>query len=177
MSRRTLLWITGIATFALLAILAAIDTRLTDTGGPGIIGFELAGTRSRAVEILGDWGGKGRDDARLSLWIDYAYLAAYGAFLALVVAALRDAAQRRGWRRFARAGAVLVAFPIAAAVCDMFENAFLLLVLGGHASLAPAATSFAALKFALTTTATVFILASLARLAAGRSGDRQRPVA
>jgi hypothetical protein len=171
MSRRRWLWITGLASLALFAVLAAIDMRLSDTGGPGIVPFELAGTRDRAEEILGDWGASGRDDARLSLWLDYAYLIAYAAFLALAVAALRDMSRDRGWNGFARAGAVIVPFPIVAGACDALENAFLLLVVGGHEGLAPAATTFAAAKFVLTTTATVFILAALVRRAfAGSAG-------
>jgi hypothetical protein len=177
MTRRTWLWVTGVAALALFAVLAVIDRKLADTGGPGIVPFELAGTRDRAQEILSDWGAKGRDDARLSLWLDYAYIVAYATFFALAVAALRDMARDRGWRRFARAGAVIVAFPIAAGVCDAFENAFLLLVVGGHEGLAPAATTFALAKFALSITSTVYILASLVRRWVARSGDRKRPVA
>lgn len=39
----------------------------------------------------------------MSLWLDFPYLAAYGAFFSLAVMAMRDAARRRGWDGFALA--------------------------------------------------------------------------
>ena len=41
--------------------------RIQDSGGPGIVPFELAGGTERATEILGEWGEAGRDAAKLSL--------------------------------------------------------------------------------------------------------------
>jgi hypothetical protein len=86
---------------------------MRDSGGPGIVGFELAGSEERAAEILGEWGEEGEDAARASLWIDYAYILSYGAFLTLAAIATRELALRSGWRRMASAG--LAAIPLAAA--------------------------------------------------------------
>src|SRR5215211_9058582 len=130
MTRRTWLWILGLSAFALFIVLGIIDRTMSDTAGPGIVGFELAGSEDRAHEILADWGSDGHDAALASLWIDFPYLLLYGAFYALAVAALRDSAVRRGWTRLASIGSTVIAFPIAAAIADALENVGLLLALG-----------------------------------------------
>ncbi|HYI98910.1 MAG TPA: hypothetical protein VEX36_04420 [Thermoleophilaceae bacterium] len=170
MSRRRALWVSGGAAGALLVVLALLDARMQDTGGPGIVAFELAGTSERAAEIMAEWGEKGQDAARLSLWLDFPYLLAWGSFLALAVASVRDSASERGWARFARVGAVVVAFAIAAAACDAIEDVNLLLTLEGHGgSTAPAlAKGFAIAKFALMTIAAIYVAAGLLAIAAGR---------
>jgi hypothetical protein len=163
MSRRTALWITGAAMVALFVVLAILDQRMSDTGGPGIIGFELAGSEHRAHEILADWGDKGHDAARLSLWLDYPYIVAYATFWTLAVAATRDLASRRSWSRMAAFGATIVAFPVCAGILDSLENVGLLLALGRHGgALAPlAATIFASGKFLLSFSALAYVLAGL----------------
>ena len=83
---------------------------MRDSGGPGIVGFELAGSEERAAEILGEWGEEGEDAARASLWIDYAYILSYGAFLTL-----------------AGHGGDLA--PLLAAVCAVLKFALLALVI------------------------------------------------
>lgn len=166
MSRRRWLWALGAATLALFVVLALLDTRMTDEGGPGIVGFEFAASEDRAEEILADWGEEGRDAARLSLWLDFAYLALYGSFLTLAVAAIRDGAAARGRSRLVRTGAVIVAFPVTAAACDAAEDVLLLLVLGdeGGAAAPPLAAGLAGLKFALAGVAILYLLAGLISL-------------
>ncbi len=41
----------------------------------------------RAQRILAEWGEEGRDAARLSLWLDFPYLAVYSVFWLLAVRA------------------------------------------------------------------------------------------
>src|SRR5215207_2692360 len=94
MTRRAWLWALGVASGVLGLVLLGIDQGIWDEGGPGIVGFELAGSEERAREIRAEWGPDGRDAARLSLWLDYLYLALYGAFWALAVTATRDYARR-----------------------------------------------------------------------------------
>jgi pimeloyl-ACP methyl ester carboxylesterase len=167
MTRRTALWSLGIATVVLGLILLGIDQRLYDQGGPGIIGFELAGSKERAQQILAEWGPHGRDAARLSLWIDYLYLAAYGAFFALASLATRDHARRVGWRRYAAVGTAMAALAVAGAAFDAVEDVFLLLTLGGHGGAAAPriAAICATLKFACLTVVDVYILSALVRRA------------
>jgi len=151
----------GLATVALLLAMSPAEDRMTETGGPGIVPFELTGGQHRADEILAEWGEAGKDAARESLWIDFGFLLAYGALLTLALRAVRDMAGTRGWDRFHATGAVAVWLGVAAAACDALENVFLLLTIAGAGSACPLlATIFAACKFA-------FLAASIAYLVAG----------
>lgn len=170
MTRRRALWLLALGSLVLFAVLAAIDQRMWDEGGPGIVGFELARTAHHARDILDEWGPDGRAAARASLWVDFAYLAAYGAFWALAVAALRDAAGRRGWGRLARAGRLAVFAPLGAAAFDALEDVNLLLAVGRHglSVAAPLAASFAVLKFVLLGVTIAYAAVVLVRLAFAR---------
>lgn len=163
MTRRVALALLGLATLGIGLFLAGQEERMRDAGGAGIVPFELAFDRERAEEIKSDWGGEGQDAARVSLIADYAFLLAYGAFLALAAAATRDAARARGWQRMARVGAVAVPAAIAAAAFDAIENAWLLVTLeteaGGLAPLMGAV--FACLKFASLALALAYLGAGL----------------
>jgi len=154
----------------LLLAMAPADERMQDTGGPGIVPFELTGGQDRADEILAEWGEEGQDAARESLWIDFGFLLAYGTFLTLALAAVRDLARERGWRRLAAIGGIVVSFGALAAAFDALENVCLLLTLDGAGAAFPVlATIFAACKFLFLVTGIVFLLAGLAmRLRSGR---------
>ena len=54
-----------------------LERRMRSTGGPGIFGFELAGSPERAQQILEAWGPDGKSAARVSLLLDYPYLVSY----------------------------------------------------------------------------------------------------
>jgi len=147
----------------MLLAMAPADERMQDTGGPGIVPFELAGGQDRADEILAEWGEDGQDAARESLWIDFGFLLAYGAFLTLALAAVRDLARERGWRRLAALGAVVVSFGALAAGFDALENVCLLLTLDGAGAAFPVlATIFAVCKFVFLAGGIAFLLAGLA---------------
>lgn len=170
----------GIATVVLLLAMSPSDGRMQDTGGPGIVPFELSGGQDRADEIMGEWGEKGQDAARESLWIDFGFLIAYGTFLTLALAATRDLARRRDWRRLAAIGGVAVSFGALGAGFDALENLCLLLTLGGAGAALPLlATIFAACKFAFLAAAIAYLLAvaskSLsARMRSAMSADSSR---
>jgi hypothetical protein len=150
------------------------EERMKD-GGPGMVPFELTGGQDRADEILAEWGEDGQDAARESLWIDFGFLLAYGTFLTLAVAATRDLAGERGWRRLARTGRVVVYFGVLGAAFDAFENTCLLLTLDDAGAVFPLlATIFAACKFLLLGTAIVYLLAGLAMRLRSR-GPAARP--
>lgn len=174
MSRRRALWLLGIATLALFVVLVLLDGRMQDEGGHGIIAFELAGSEERAQEILADWGPDGRNAAMWSLWLDYLYLALYGAFLWLAIRAVRDGALRRGWTRFARPGGAIAWLAVAGAAFDAVEDAFLLLALGSHGGAAAPllGTVFASLKFACLNVALLYLLVGLVGFAVHRRGGR-----
>lgn len=147
----------------LLLAMSPADQRMRDTGGPGIVPFELTGGQDRADEILAEWGEEGQDAARESLWIDYGFLIAYGTFLTLAAAATRDLARSRNWERLARIGAFVVPFGALVAAFDALENTCLLLTLDGAGAAFPVlATIFAACKFLLLIVVIAYLLVALA---------------
>jgi hypothetical protein len=101
-------------------IMLVLERRMRQTGGPGIIPFELAGSASRAEAIMTRWGSDGQRAARLSLWLDFGYMATYGTFTALLV----DRARRRR-----NHPAALPAMVIVAVAADASEGVSLLKVL------------------------------------------------
>jgi hypothetical protein len=153
----------GAATLLLLLAMSPSDGKMKDHGGPGIVPFEVAGSQDRADEIMDEWGDEGQDAARESLWIDFGFLAAYGTFLTLALAAVRDRARLRGLRRLAAIGGAIVGFGAIGAGFDALENICLLLTLGGAGSAFPVlAAIFAYLKFFFTAAAIAYIVIGLA---------------
>ena len=136
-------------------VMLSIERRLRRTGGPGIITFELAGSASRAEDMMHAWGPQGQRAARLSLWLDFGYMLSYGT----LTAALLDRARRQ---RGHPAG--LPAFGVGAVAGDAIEGVSLLNVLNGRrvAASARLARTAALAKFAM-------LAASLGYLAAGRA--------
>jgi hypothetical protein len=175
-SRRQGLIATAIASLLLLLAMSPADERMQDTGGPGIVPFELTGGQDRADEIMAEWGDEGQDAARESLWIDFGFLLAYGAFLTLALAATRDLARERGWRRLGTIGAVVVSFGALVAAFDALENICLLLTLGDSGAAFPLlATIFASCKFVLLAIAIAYLLAGLAMRLRGRGAATRTP--
>src|SRR5262245_7556303 len=150
-----------------------IEQDLKDTGGPGILRFEFVGSSGTADRILGEWGDHGRYLASLSLWLDFAFMAAYGSFLALAALATRDRARVLGPRNLALMGAYAPYCAVGAALFDAAENTMLLLVVGGHGgSVAPVlATAFASVKFVLVGLAISYVLWGLAARLLQRRGQ------
>ena len=164
--RRKVLVRVLLASGVLFAAIAAIDELMWREGGPGIIGFELAGSRDDAQDILAEWGGGGRDAARASLLVDFLYLVTYATTLVLGIRAAGAAAGRRGWdrlARFARRGWVV---PIVAAGFDVGENVTLLAQVEGAdgAAWPVAALVFATVKFAAVAVSVGYLLVVLARV-------------
>ncbi len=163
MTRKRGLIATGIATALLLLAMSPAEERMKDTGGPGMVPFELTGGEDRADEILAEWGEEGQDAAREQLWIDFVFLLAYGAFLTLGLAAVRDMSRERSWRRLAAIGGVAVSFGAICAAFDALENTCLLLTIEGSGAAFPLlATIFATCKFAFLAAAIAYLLAGLA---------------
>jgi hypothetical protein len=161
MTRGRALVLLAVAVLVLLAAMKPAEDRMTENG-PGIVAFELAGSADRSQEIQDEWGEDGRDAARQQLWIDYAFMLAYGAFLVLAAAATRDLSRARGWQRLTAIGGFAVPAGGIAAACDAVENACLLLTLGDAGGWAPVtATLFAVAKFALLLVALAYIFSGL----------------
>jgi hypothetical protein len=172
--RGWLLAAAGVATLLLLLAMSPMEDRM-QANGPGMVPFELSGGQERAEEILTEWGEDGRDAAREQLWIDYGFMLAYGAFLGLAGAAVRDRCRRRGLGRLAAAGGVAIWLGPLAAGFDALENACLLLTVGGGGAPFPSlATVFAACKFALLAGAIAYLVVGLAAVL-GRRGRKEQP--
>jgi hypothetical protein len=168
MTRKRWLVLLGIATVVLTIVGVLIERPMHDAGGPGILAFEFAATKAHATQILTEWGPKGRNAARVSLIVDYAYMVSYGGFFTLAGLATRDLARTRDWLRLAATGTIVPFFAAVAAIFDAIENVFLLLVLGGHGGgHAPLiATVCSSIKFTLITIAIGYVLCGLAWRAA-----------
>ena len=110
----------GVAFLGYTAVMLVLERRMRATGGPGIIPFELAGSASRAEDIMARWGDDGQRAARLSMWLDFGYMATYGTFTALL---LDRARRRRGH------SAILPAAMVVAVAGDAVEGVSLLKVL------------------------------------------------
>ncbi len=108
---------------AYAAVMLVPERRMRQAGGAGIIRFELAGDASRAGAIMARWGNDGRRAARLSLWLDFGYMATYGTLMSLLVERTR---RRRGHP------AALPAIVIVAVAGDTLEGVWLLRVLKGR---------------------------------------------
>jgi hypothetical protein len=174
-TRRRGLIASGIAGLVLLLAMSPAEDRMKDNG-PGMVPFELTGGQDRADEILAEWGDDGQDAARQQLWIDFGFLLAYGTFLTLALAAIRDLARNRGWLRLASIGGIVVYFGALCAAFDALENICLLLTIdGAGASFPLLATIFATCKFILLIAAIAYLVAGLAMRLLGRSPATQTP--
>jgi hypothetical protein len=161
--RRRMLWVLGVSGLLVGAVLLVLDGRMHDTGGPGIIGFELAGTHKEAARIMADWGQRGQRAARSSLWLDFVYLVLYSGFNTLAALATRDLFAREGVRRLASAGMAVAGAAVGAGLFDAIEDVNLLIVLdhdGGDGA-ARAAAVCATIKFTLLGIVVLYLLAGL----------------
>ena len=158
LSRKQWLILLGILMAAFYVGFGVIEQSLPE-GTPGVIEYEFVGSEDRAEEMLAEWGDAGQDDIRLSLWIDYGFMLVYGAFFVLAGLATRDFARVHGNQKLASVGRWAPWCAAGAAVFDAIENAFLLLILGGHGGSAapPLATAAASIKFLLIVLAIAYV--------------------
>ena len=146
---------------------------MKETGGPGMVPFELSGGPDRAEEILSEWGDEGQDAAREQLWIDFAFLFAYGTLLTLAAIGVRGLLAGQGRRRLVAIGGFAIFFGALAAGFDALENICLLLALGGAGAALPLlATIFAVCKFALLVGSIAYLVIGLAAYFTTRIAQR-----
>lgn len=112
--------VASVAFVGYTAVMLLLERRIRATSGPGIIPFELAGSAAQAEDIMTRWGSDGQRAARLSLWLDFGYMATYGTFTALLI----DRARRRRGHPAALPAAMIVAV-----TADAIEGVSLLKVL------------------------------------------------
>ena len=156
---RMLLVATLVVTFALIFVLVSHGAKvdgLKDAAGRNfdVVAFEFAYTPEMSAHIVETWGEAGAATIRLQTYIDYLFLIAYANCIALCLVGVTSGglAQRwfQGFAHFLAYGQWL------AAICDGFENAFLLQSLGGNS--ATPGPQFAAL---LAGVKFVFVLAGI----------------
>ncbi len=149
------------ANIGLIAALKPLGTRLKASGDKcDMVRFELAGNARNAERIIEIWRNAGLEqDARISLWLDFAFLLAYPLGLALACWALANGGS--GW--FAQTGicigfSVLVCVPL-----DAAENIALLRMLdkGADDVTARVAAVCAAIKFLLAGLAMLYVVIAL----------------
>ena len=88
------------------AVMVRLDRQIQAAGGPGIIAFELAGTATKAENIMARWGEDGQRAARQSMWLDFGYMTSYGILLAMLVDRRRRRSGHPAWLPALAAGAV-----------------------------------------------------------------------
>lgn len=145
-----------------IALLLINEPLQTSAAPKGIVSFQMAGTLDQAAEILASWDSKAMASARASLWLDFAFAAAYVLTLLLLTKHLsRD---RPGVRERTVSRCVRGLF-IGAGASDVVENILLLNNLDSPVdSVSMAATLCALAKF----TGLILGLAGLIILRAAR---------
>ena len=158
--------------FALMLVVGALALpaigEMADRG-VGIVEYELARTTAEAERLNALLGEEGREALRTSLWLDYPFLVAYGAFGAACSLVLAARATDRGRAALGRVGRWVAVAPLVAALCDAIENVALFRVGAGHTDQPwPAlAFGFASAKFALLAVAVLYgLVAAVATLPA-----------
>ena len=151
----------------LLLQLRGLDSPLRTPDTPqGIVGFELAATRTEAARMLEAWRSAGvLEAAKVSLGVDMGFLLAYPFFLRSTVGGLR---RRVRAGRLARGGDWLVRAVLLCVPLDLAENLLLWRMVDGGATAwgAGAAAVCAGIKFLLVGAAAGWCL--LALVAGGR---------
>jgi hypothetical protein len=148
------------STIILSVALSSIGRSLKNEIAPqGIISFELAGSASRANQIVNSWPDAVRQDAFLSLGLDYLFLCIYPFAISLAchLAAAKD--KESGLRR-GRLGAALSWLVITAMPLDGIENYSLIRVLNSSVNeLWPELAKWCAIaKFGLVIIGTGYII-------------------
>ena len=116
---------------SLLAVIMVLDRPLRTPAAPdGIVSFEFSGSAENARRIIDSWSADARRAAAMSLGLDYLFLIAYAAAIALACGMVGTALETRGSRLGTWGHGIAWAQWVAAA-CDMVENLILLLLLGG----------------------------------------------
>lgn len=149
--RKHALILLALISLALLTAMRVLDRPLRTSDAPnGIVSFEFAGTAGQASAIIDGWSTDARVAAGVSLGLDYLFLIAYAATIALACGMAAEALTARG-SRLGPWGLRLSWAQWIAAACDMVENLALILLLRGASApgLAETAWGCAAVKFSL----------------------------
>ncbi len=127
--RPAVFWPLLLITLFLLVLLNMEGKPMVTPAAPlGIVSYELAGSVSRAQEILASWDQRAQLSAAFSLGLDYVFMLAYSTTIGLACVWTADALRRRGWP-LASVGAPLAWGLWLAAAFDATENIALVVIL------------------------------------------------
>jgi hypothetical protein len=121
------------------ALMASSAKVMKATGGVGIVPFEFIGSWDRAEPLVARWRtvdrGRGWRAARWSVWVDFAFIAAYALGLAVLAGLIAShALGGRDWPGYARLATVAGWGFVVAGGADVVEDVSLLRVLHGDRS-------------------------------------------
>lgn len=148
-----------IGSIALSIVLSSIGQSLKNQTAPqGIISFELAGSASRAEQIISSWSDAARRDAFLSIGVDYLYLFVYP--LAISLACLVVSARLSRRRTPTKTGATLSWLVLVAGLLDAVENlAMIRMLKSNEGDLWPVLAKWCAIpKFSLVASGLAYVL-------------------
>jgi hypothetical protein len=168
-----------LSTIILSIALSSIGHTLKNEIAPqGIISFELAGSASRANQIVNSWSDAVRHDAFLSLGLDYLFLCIYPFAISLACHLAANKDKESGLMR-GRLGAALSWIVIAAMPLDGIENYSLIRILNSSANeLWPEVSRWCAIaKFGLVIIGSGYITIWLVLQLAGRMLRKVTPKA
>ncbi|MBM3183508.1 MAG: hypothetical protein FJZ83_05675 [Chloroflexi bacterium] len=166
--KRLCLFLTLLALFLVITI----GFRFIGPAKPNIVDFELAGTTSRASEIINAWDAQDKARAGFSLGFDFLYMPVYSTLIALACVWGAGILASRQWRT---TGLLLAWGLWAAALLDAVENVALTVLLFGTVAdpYPQVAQVCASLKFVLILLGLVFAaVAAVAYLGKKRKASR-----
>jgi hypothetical protein len=147
-------WSLGlVAAASLLVVLGTglqtgTEQAMKRTGGPGIIGLELARTTDAVQSIIRSWGASGVAAARAGLYYDFILIVGYAGFISIVLATASHTLGIKTWWWMATVSNFLAWFALLTGLCDVLENLSLLVLLRRTEKLAAAAQPWARLAWA-----------------------------
>jgi len=120
--RKKVFWFFLALSFVLMLLMNVVGASLNTQAAPfGIISFELAGSVTRAEEIISSWDHNTQLRAAFSLGLDFLFMPAYAAAISLACLWAADMLGRAGWP-LAALGPVLAWGQWLAAFLDLVEN-------------------------------------------------------
>jgi hypothetical protein len=154
--RNLIFWFSLVIAMAVMAFLQWVDTHLRPSG---IVAFELAGSFEVVCQILEGWDSNAKAYARISLWVDFLFIASYTTTIGLGCVILADHYSTR-IPAFAELGVILSWSMLVAACLDCAENYSLIRLLNGsnNHSLPFMASCCAAVKFVIIGICILYVL-------------------
>lgn len=154
---------TVLSLILMVALNASATALRTEEAPLGIVSYEFAFTATKADAILDSWDPSGKIAAAFNLGLDYLFLFAYSASIALGCA-LVATANGVGGAWFSKVGITLAWLQFLAAGFDAVENYALLRMLfsGGDDRLAAIAAYCAIVKFVLVLCGMLYFFGGLA---------------